>query len=83
MMASYTKRLSRPLRDLARQAGRVTRALARADRIAEVLDAGEGLEERPGAYRGHRARGAIALEGVAFAYERAEVLHDVTLRSSR
>jgi ATP-binding cassette subfamily B protein len=69
VMASYTKRLSRPLRDLARQASRVTRAMARADRVAEILGSGEALEERPGAYRGERARGAITLEGVDFSYE--------------
>jgi ATP-binding cassette, subfamily B, bacterial len=81
VMVSYTKRLSRPLRDLARQSGRVTRALARADRIAEVLGAGERLPERPGAYAGGRARGAVALEGVDFAYEPGRpVLRGVTLR---
>jgi ATP-binding cassette subfamily B protein len=69
VMVSYTKRLSRPLRDLARQAARVTRALARADRVAEILDSGEALEERPGAHRGERARGVVAFEGVDFSYE--------------
>ncbi len=81
VMVAYTKRLSRPLRDLARQAGRVTRALVRADRIAEILDSGEALEERPNAYRGERASGALALEGVDFGYDREhQVLRDVTLR---
>jgi ABC-type multidrug transport system fused ATPase/permease subunit len=80
VMVAYTKRLSRPMRDLARQAGRVTRALVRADRIAEVLGAGETLEERPGAYRGDRAAGALALEGVSFAYEGHEALHGIDFR---
>ena len=80
-MVSYAKRLSRPLRDLARQTARVTRALARADRIAEVLGSGEALEERPHAYRGERARGAIALEEVDFAYEPGRpVLRGFTLQ---
>jgi ABC-type multidrug transport system fused ATPase/permease subunit len=84
VMVSYTKRLSRPLRDLARQAARVTRAMARADRIAEVLEAGEALEERPHAYRGGRARGAISLEGVGFSYESGRpVLRDLTLQVPR
>jgi ATP-binding cassette, subfamily B, bacterial len=81
VMVAYTKRLSRPLRDLARQAARVTRALARADRVAEVLGSGEALEERPGAYRGARAGGAIALEDVDYSYERDRpVLRGFTLR---
>jgi ATP-binding cassette, subfamily B, bacterial len=80
VMASYAKRLSRPLRDLARQAGRVTRAMARADRVAEILGSGEVLEERPGAYRGERPDGAIAFEGVDFSYEPGRsVLHGFTL----
>jgi ABC-type multidrug transport system fused ATPase/permease subunit len=81
VMVAYAKRLSRPMRDLARQAGRVTRALVRADRIAEVLDSGDALEERPGAFHGGRATGALALENVDFAYEAGHpVLHDLTLR---
>jgi ABC-type multidrug transport system ATPase subunit len=81
VMVAYTKRLSRPLRDLARQSGRVTRALVRADRIAEILGSGEALDERPDAYRGERAAGALQLEGVEFAYEReASVLRGVSLR---
>jgi ATP-binding cassette subfamily B protein len=81
VMVSYTKRLSRPLRDLARQAARVTRAMARADRVAEILGSGEALEERRGAYRGERARGRVALEGVDFSYEPGRpALRDVTLQ---
>ncbi len=80
VMVAYTKRLSRPMRDLARQATRVTRALVRADRIAEILASGEALEEKPDAYRGERAGGALALEGVTFAYEPGHpVLRDVSL----
>jgi ATP-binding cassette, subfamily B, bacterial len=81
IMVSYAKRLSRPLRDLARQAGRMTRAMARADRVAEILGSGDALEERPGAYRGERASGALAIEGVDFSYEPGRpVLRGVTLR---
>jgi ATP-binding cassette, subfamily B, bacterial len=80
VMVAYTKRLSRPLRDLARQASRVTRALVRADRIAEILGAGEVLEERPDAYRGERAAGALALDRVDFSYEPGHaVLRNVSL----
>jgi ABC-type multidrug transport system fused ATPase/permease subunit len=80
VMVAYTKRLSRPLRDLARQAARVTRALVRADRVAEILGAGEALEERPDAYRGGRAGGALALYRVDFSYDPGNpVLHDVSL----
>ena len=39
------------------------------------------LEDRPGAYRGGRAGGDVALEGVSFAYDRERpVLHDVSMK---
>ena len=44
--------------------------MAKADRIAEILGADDVLEERPGAYRGGRAAGDVALEHVSFAYDR-------------
>ncbi|MEE8600816.1 ABC transporter transmembrane domain-containing protein [Euzebya tangerina] len=79
VMVSYVKRLYRPLRDLARQAGRISRALARAERISEVLAADDELTDPPRGHEGPRAAGAIALEGVSFAYPgRAPTLHDVT-----
>ena len=53
----------------AQQAARLTRALVRADRIAEILGSGEVLEDRPGSYHGEQAAGALAFEGVDFAYE--------------
>ena len=43
------------MRSLAREATKVAAAMARAERVAELLAADEVLEERPGAYRGGRA----------------------------
>ena len=43
------------MRSFAREATKVAAAMARAERIAELLAADEVLEERPGAYRGGRA----------------------------
>jgi ATP-binding cassette, subfamily B, bacterial len=69
IMSSYAKRVYRPLRDLARQTGRVSRSMARADRIAEILAADEVLEERQGAHRGGPARGALELRDVSFSHD--------------
>jgi ATP-binding cassette, subfamily B, bacterial len=81
VMTSYAKRLYRPLRDIARQAGKISRAMARADRIAEILAADEMLEERPNAYRGPKAQGDLELEQVSFAYQDDRpVLSDLSLR---
>ena len=81
VFATYARKLNSPLKDIARESGKTSKALARADEIAELLAADEILEERPGAYRGPRARGAIEVEGVTFSHtEDRSALHEVSLR---
>ncbi|HEY7075945.1 MAG TPA: ATP-binding cassette domain-containing protein, partial [Solirubrobacteraceae bacterium] len=81
VFASYTRKAHSPLRSLAREATKVAAAMARAERIAEILAADDVLEERPGAYRGPRAAGELALEDVSFAYPGdRHAVHGVTLR---
>lgn len=65
----YGRRVYRPLRDLAKYSTAASRSMARAERIADVLAADDTLEERPGAYAGERAAGALTLEGVWFGYD--------------
>jgi ATP-binding cassette, subfamily B, bacterial len=81
VIVAYTKKLHRPLRDIARQAGRISRAMARVERITEILAAEDVLEERPGAYKGPPARGALELDSVSFSYEPGRrALDTVSLR---
>jgi ATP-binding cassette, subfamily B, bacterial len=68
VMYTYARRIDRPLRALARGSARASRSLARADSVAELLAAEELEEDRPGAYRGPRARGEVELRDVSFAY---------------
>jgi ATP-binding cassette, subfamily B, bacterial len=68
VMVSYARRIHRPLRDLTRQVGRIARAMARAERVAEVLGADQVLTERPHAHRGPRAKGTLKLASVSFSY---------------
>lgn len=69
VFAAYASRTYKPLREIARQGAKASRALARADRISELLAADHVLEERSGAFAGARAVGTVALEDVSFAYE--------------
>ena len=81
VFVSYTRKAYNPLKSLARESTKVAATMAKADRIAEILSADEVLEDRPGAYRGARATGDVALERVAFAYDdERPVLRDVSLR---
>jgi ATP-binding cassette, subfamily B, bacterial len=68
VFVSYTRKAHSPMRSFAREASKLTAALARADRVAEILSEDEVLEERPDAYAGPRARGDVELDGVSFAY---------------
>jgi ATP-binding cassette, subfamily B, bacterial len=79
VVATYAGRLYRPLSTMAKQGSKISKTLARGDRIAEILAADEVLEERPNAYRGGRATGEIQLDRVVFGYTPERVaLHDVS-----
>jgi ABC-type multidrug transport system fused ATPase/permease subunit len=84
VFVQYSRKVYAPLKDIAKQSSRIARRMARADRIAEVLEADQVLEDRPGAIFGARASGAISLERVSFAYDsNRPVLSDVSLRIER
>jgi len=81
VFAMYVRRLNSPLRSIAREATKVSRTMARADRIAEVLAVDEVVNDPPGGYSGPPAAGAVALDGVSFRYARERpVLEEVSLR---
>ena len=81
VIAQYSRRMYRPLSDLAKQSTRASRAMARAERVAEVLGADEVLEDRPGAFAEGRAHGDVELRDVSFAYEPDRpVLEGISLR---
>jgi ATP-binding cassette subfamily B protein len=84
VFAAYASRANTPMRRVAREATRVARTMARADRIAEILSVDDMLVERPGAYSGARATGVIEFDHVSFSYEPARAaLRDVSFRLTR
>ena len=68
VLLSYTRRIYRPLREIASEAVQVAKSMASGDRIAEILATDPMLVDRPGAYHGERAGGNIVFENVSFAY---------------
>jgi ABC-type multidrug transport system fused ATPase/permease subunit len=81
VMLTYTRRIYKPLRDIAREAGRISRSMARADRLAEILAADALLAEPASVREDGRAKGELEFAGVTFEYERGRpALRDVSLQ---
>ncbi len=79
VFVSYSNRLYRPLREIARQSTRFARAMARLDRIGDVLRSDEILEER-GHYAGGRPAGELTLDHISFRYRSDRwAVEDITL----
>ncbi|MDX6573959.1 MAG: ATP-binding cassette, subfamily bacterial, partial [Gaiellales bacterium] len=80
VMVMYAGKVYRPLSAIARQGSRISKALARADRVAEILAADDVLDDPPNGYSGGRSRGEIQLDGVVFGYDRERpTLHGLSL----
>jgi ABC-type multidrug transport system fused ATPase/permease subunit len=81
VIVAYTRKIFKPLREIADEAAQVMKSLASGDRIAEVLAADQVLDERPGAFCAGQASGAIELVDVSFGYEPGRpVLSHLSLR---
>ena len=69
-----------PLRSLGMWVGQAQRATASGERIFEVMDEPEGVDDRPGAVELAAGPGAIRFERVGFGYaEGRPVLHEIEL----
>jgi ATP-binding cassette, subfamily B, bacterial len=69
VVVTYARRVYRPLRNIAREASRVSKSLARADRVAEILVADDVLPDTPHGYAGSPATGEVQLDRVVFGYD--------------
>ena len=69
------------MRSFAREAAKLTAALARADRIAEVLTEDDFIKD--GTYRGPRARGEVELENVTLQLPATVTRSTLSTSSSR
>jgi ATP-binding cassette subfamily B protein len=78
---SYLRAAYRPLQRASKTVQRGAKALAAAERVAEVLEVAPALDDAPDARPAPPLRGEIGFEHVDFAYRPEEpVLHDVTLK---
>ncbi len=79
-LMSYIERFFMPIQDLSMFWNNVQSAMAAAERVFNLLDVEEEVEERPGAIRLERIEGRISFEDVTFGYDpERPVLKNVTL----
>jgi ATP-binding cassette, subfamily B, bacterial len=75
---AYLKTAFRPVRDLAKYTGRLSRATAAGERVLELLDRQPDIRDLPGARPAPTFRGHIRFDGLGFYYERHRwVLRDI------
>ena len=67
---TYLRTAFKPMRQLAKYAGQIVRAVASGDRIVDLLETTPDIQDVPGAIEASRFQGAIRLENVWFRYER-------------
>jgi ABC-type multidrug transport system fused ATPase/permease subunit len=80
VFVSYTRSFFKPLRTAIKQGNKISRAAARIERVADLLEVEEGVRDLPGARPAPRLTGRIEFRGVWFEYERAKpVLRGVDL----
>lgn len=68
IFVSYLKNSFRPVREYAKYAGRLSKALAAAERVTNLLDLQPDIVDRPGAKSLTSIQGEICFERVSFAY---------------
>jgi ATP-binding cassette, subfamily B, bacterial len=79
LVVSYLNSLYKPLKNLAGLSTDLSKAMASADRISEVLDVEPEITDHPGAVDADAIKGTIEFDHVSFDYgDGREVLHDVS-----
>jgi ATP-binding cassette subfamily B protein len=80
VMVAYARRVYRPLRSIAREWVRLSRAMARAERVAEILATDEVLADGGRSKPVEAVQGRLEFAAVSFAYEAERLaLSDVSL----
>lgn len=79
LFVSYLRTAMKPLRDMAKYTGRISRANASGERVAALLTIQPDIVTPEHPIRIERVSGQIEFEGVVTRYEDAEILHKITL----
>lgn len=79
IFVAYINRFYEPIRDLAMRYNMLQRAMAAGERIYELLDAPEEIQDKPDAIELPRIEGHVEFDNVRFGYGETEVLHGINL----
>jgi subfamily B ATP-binding cassette protein MsbA len=78
---AYLTKFFKPVQDLAKMTNAIAQTSVALERIQGILDADAIIPDKPGASTLSRARGAVAVEKVAFGYDpKQPILRDVNFR---
>ncbi|QWW20708.1 ABC transporter ATP-binding protein [Schaalia sp. 19OD2882] len=80
LFASYLRTAMKPLRDMAKYTGRIARANASGERVADLFDMRPDIVSPPRPRPLGRVHGALELQHVTTHYADTEVLHGLDLR---
>lgn len=79
LFVTYLRTTMKPLRDMAKYTGRISRAAASGERVAELLAVSPGIVSPQNPVRPNAIEGRITFEGVVTAYDGVEVLRGIDL----
>jgi subfamily B ATP-binding cassette protein MsbA len=81
LFAHYVRGLNGPLREIAKQSVRISRARVGMERVLDLVQTEVGTPDSPTAKPAPRLRGTIEFQNVSFGYKKDQpVLHDVSFK---
>ncbi len=79
LFTTYLRTTMKPLRDMAKYTGRISRATASGERVAALMAIKPEIVSPQQGFMLHNVRGMLRFDGVRAAYEGTEVLHGISL----
>ena len=79
LFTSYLRTAMKPLRDMAKYTGRISRAGASGERVADLMEVRQDIVSAPGALAPARIRGDLEFDRVVTEYDGVEILHSLSL----
>ncbi len=83
IFAEYARQFTRPLNDLANQFNVLLSAIAGAERVFQIMDEKDELEEEGDAEELEYSEGRIAFENIRFGYENEITIDDVSFSAEK